>query len=765
MTVDLEFRLQARTILITPGQALCDGGGSVGMFSAGGSGSPPMHGGDSDPSLQSVTPSSSASELCGSSDDVDEQSSSAAVAHAVAQLLEALGEDPCRHGLVKTPQRVARAMESATQGYNHDAVRIILSAIFSEGPAVGDSARGGGAGGLVLVRGIDTFALCRGCLLPLRLRCHMAYVPHSHRVVGLSKLPRAAVALSRRRVCAQSLARLLCRTVDEALAPLGVAVVVEAAHLVGLEESVTAAAARPAALDSLTGVGSSKIRSAGWAQEGEGGHDMACGAMGVFSKQSELVDEVLALLHVDPDAVSVAHLQHGDAEGGGVNATAADDIVGTSESGVTELPEDAVCPVLRPRASGRAVQGGAAGRSGCGDCDMRAWLCRCSSGPALSAAGGSALQEAIPDARAADGLLASWRLLCRWLGTKEERGQQRCGGKVPLSEARQAGVEGGTREQVPAQAHVDQQKPRGTADADTEREADETTGPWSGLSVCVARYLCYLSAATRGTHVHLHQVVALPQSSQRCLHSPKEAHGAACAVLANEDKTLATQDVANAERKGFPATQPVAAACGGRGAGEGLLVEAVVRGEESYGGVDGVSVAAGSAIALVAVGDAHTARRRTDMAMEVHLAVPFSSLCEHHLLPFFGAVHVALSCPQVRSTALSSPPSSSAGDPVPPLLSAEALAAICWLYGRRLQVQERFTRQVAEAVLEACGGQAEGVMVVVEAHHMCMIVRGVEKATTTTSTVATFGAFSLFPRMRARFLSMLPRASSCCVNS
>ncbi|CAI5516705.1 unnamed protein product [Closterium sp. Naga37s-1] len=666
------------------------------MFSAGGPGSTPTHSGGSEPSLQSVTPSSSTSELCGSSDEVDEQSSSAPVAHAVAQLLEALGEDPCRHGLVKTPQRVARAMDSATQG----------------------------------------------CLLPLRLRCHVAYVPHSHRVVGLSKLPRAAVALSRRRVCAQSLARLLCRTVEEALAPLGVAVVVEASHLVGLEESVTAAPTRADNLDSRASVGSSSEGAVGWAREGEAGHELACGAVGVFSKQSELVDEVLALLHLDPDAVSVALLDDAAAQRGDVDLTGADETLETSVSGVTELPGDAVCPVLRPRASGRVVPGRAV-RSICGDCDMRVWLSRCLPGPALSGAGGTALQEAIPDSRSTDGLLASWRLLCQWLGAREEMGAQQCGEKVPLSEAMQADDEGGTRGQV------DQQKLRGTAEAVTETDVDEARVPLSGLSVCVARYLRYLSAATRGTHLHLHDVLALPESSECRLRPPNGTHDAACSVPTNEDKVVASHDVESMERKGDPCTQPEAAAFGGRGAGEALLPEAVVRGEQSINGVDGQHVAAGSGMPPRAVGGVHTACRLTDIPMEMHLAAPFSSLCEHHLLPFFGVVHVAICRSQVCSTTLASPATAAAAEPAAPLLSAEALPAICWLYGRRLQVQERFTRQVAEAVMEACGGQAEGVMVVVEAHHMCMIVRGVEKTATTTSTVATFGTFSLFPRMRA----------------
>lgn len=114
--------------------------------------------------------------------------------------------------------------------------------------------------------------------------------------------------------------------------------------------------------------------------------------------------------------------------------------------------------------------------------------------------------------------------------------------------------------------------------------------------------------------------------------------------------------------------------------------------------------------------------------------IPFYSLCEHHLLPFFGQVHIAY-LPGTHITGLSK------------------LARAVDAYARRLQVQERLTRQVAEAVSEAL--QAQGVIVVVEAQHMCMQMRGVQKPGTITTTIAALGCYEHDAALRQEVLSLI----------
>lgn len=119
--------------------------------------------------------------------------------------------------------------------------------------------------------------------------------------------------------------------------------------------------------------------------------------------------------------------------------------------------------------------------------------------------------------------------------------------------------------------------------------------------------------------------------------------------------------------------------------------------------------------------------------------IEFYSMCEHHLLPFFGRAHVAY-VPQGKVIGLSKIP------------------RIVDVFARRLQVQERLTRQIADAIEEAIHPQ--GVAVALEAQHLCMMMRGVEKQSSRTVTSAMLGVFKSQPQTRSEFLSLIDRDRS-----
>lgn len=142
-----------------------------------------------------------------------------AVQALVEQLLFQLGEDPTREGLVKTPERVAKAFRFFTQGYQQDVDEAMNGALFS---VKYDE--------MVVVRDIDFFSLCEHHLLPFYGKCHVAYLPNG-RIVGLSKIPRLVEVFSRRLQVQERLTVQIAESLQQALTPQGVAVVMEARHL------------------------------------------------------------------------------------------------------------------------------------------------------------------------------------------------------------------------------------------------------------------------------------------------------------------------------------------------------------------------------------------------------------------------------------------------------------------------------------------------------------------------------------------------------
>ena len=134
-------------------------------------------------------------------------------------ILELLGEDSAREGLLKTPERVAKAMQFLTQGYNLNPVEILNSARFQE-----DYHQ------IVLVKDIEIYSLCEHHMLPFYGKAHVAYIPNGT-ITGLSKIPRVVDAFARRLQVQERLTIQIRDCIQETLNPLGVAVVIEAAHM------------------------------------------------------------------------------------------------------------------------------------------------------------------------------------------------------------------------------------------------------------------------------------------------------------------------------------------------------------------------------------------------------------------------------------------------------------------------------------------------------------------------------------------------------
>jgi len=135
------------------------------------------------------------------------------------EVIENIGEDTSREGLLKTPERVAKAMQFLTQGYEQDPAEILKSAMFAEKYDE-----------MVIVKDMELYSLCEHHMLPFFGKCHIAYIPNGH-IVGLSKFPRMVDAFSRRLQVQERLTDQIRDCLHETLKPQGVAVCIEAQHL------------------------------------------------------------------------------------------------------------------------------------------------------------------------------------------------------------------------------------------------------------------------------------------------------------------------------------------------------------------------------------------------------------------------------------------------------------------------------------------------------------------------------------------------------
>ena len=139
--------------------------------------------------------------------------------HNYGEIISLLGEDPEREGLKKTPERIAKAMQFFTQGYQIDGHEILNSAKFHE--AVSE---------MIIVKDIELYSMCEHHMLPFYGKAHVAYIPNGY-ITGLSKIARVVDVFSHRLQVQERLTNQILTCIKETLNPLGVAVVIEAAHL------------------------------------------------------------------------------------------------------------------------------------------------------------------------------------------------------------------------------------------------------------------------------------------------------------------------------------------------------------------------------------------------------------------------------------------------------------------------------------------------------------------------------------------------------
>ena len=141
------------------------------------------------------------------------------IADKYSNIINKLGEDPAREGLLKTPERASKAMQFLTQGYEQSAQDIISSAIFHEDYSE-----------MVIIKDIELYSLCEHHMLPFYGKVHVAYIPNG-KIVGLSKIPRVVDVFARRLQVQERLTDEIVEALDKGLQPHGVAVVIEASHM------------------------------------------------------------------------------------------------------------------------------------------------------------------------------------------------------------------------------------------------------------------------------------------------------------------------------------------------------------------------------------------------------------------------------------------------------------------------------------------------------------------------------------------------------
>ena len=152
-------------------------------------------------------------------DEVYAQESIQAMQRNYGELINLVGENPLREGLLRTPERAAKALQYLTHGYDLNPSKVLMSAMFAEEYSE-----------MVIVKDIELFSLCEHHILPFFGKAHIAYIPNGH-IVGLSKIPRVVDIFARRLQVQERLTHEILKCIDETLKPLGCAIVIEARHM------------------------------------------------------------------------------------------------------------------------------------------------------------------------------------------------------------------------------------------------------------------------------------------------------------------------------------------------------------------------------------------------------------------------------------------------------------------------------------------------------------------------------------------------------
>jgi GTP cyclohydrolase I len=152
-------------------------------------------------------------------DEVYAQESLQAMQRIYGEMIHLVGENPDREGLLKTPERAAKALQYLTHGYDLNPSKVLMSAMFAEEYSE-----------MVIVKDIELFSLCEHHILPFFGKAHIAYIPNGH-IVGLSKIPRVVDIFARRLQVQERLTHEILKCIDETLKPLGCAIVIEARHM------------------------------------------------------------------------------------------------------------------------------------------------------------------------------------------------------------------------------------------------------------------------------------------------------------------------------------------------------------------------------------------------------------------------------------------------------------------------------------------------------------------------------------------------------
>jgi len=152
-------------------------------------------------------------------DEVYAQETIQAMQRNYGELINLVGENPLREGLLRTPERAAKALQYLTHGYDLNPAKVLMSAMFAEEYSE-----------MVIVKDIELFSLCEHHILPFFGKAHIAYIPNGH-IVGLSKIPRVVDIFARRLQVQERLTHEILKCIDETLQPLGCAIVIEARHM------------------------------------------------------------------------------------------------------------------------------------------------------------------------------------------------------------------------------------------------------------------------------------------------------------------------------------------------------------------------------------------------------------------------------------------------------------------------------------------------------------------------------------------------------